>query len=205
MSVRRLRYRRDRLSTTQAQSGGGKRSAKVGLRVLGIAFGTAAIVVSASHRVFGPVPPMLAAFVGAVAALALSWGLAWFVHRSIERRRPPLGTAIGTLLGRANSSVDLSKSLAIDISQLVEACRRLDQQILAKTLALMVGEYDKASASSDRQAALMKAVELMEKLQSRLAPWYVRHQTLISWGIGIAGTAAAAAKTVRELLAVAKH
>jgi hypothetical protein len=148
---------------------------------------------------------MVAAGLVAAAALAGSWGLAWLVHRAIERRRPPLGSALGTLLGRANSSIDLSKSLAIDIGKLVEACRQIDQQILAKTLALMLGEYDKASASSDRQAALMKAVELMEKLQSRLAPWYVRHQTLISWGIGIAGTAAAAGKTVRELLTVAKH
>ena len=198
------------LSRTQASGIGRERSAASpgSFRVAGIAGGILAVAAVAAVAIvlaFVPVPPMLAAGLGGAAALAVSWGLALLVHRSIERRRPPLGSAIGTLLGRANSSVDLSKSLAIDISQLVETCRRVDQRFLAKTIALMLTEYDKASASSDRQTALMKAVELMEKLQSRLAPWYVRHQTLISWGIGIAGTVAAAAKTVRELLAVAKH
>jgi hypothetical protein len=144
---------------------------------------------------------ILAAFAGTLASM----GIAWIVHRWIEKRRPPLGDTVATLLGRAQSTLDLTKSLAIDIGRLVEACRQLDQQILAKTLALMVGEYDKANASTDRQAALMRAVELMEKLRIRLAPWYVRHQALLSWGIGIAGTTLSVVKTAHELWRIAKH
>lgn len=134
-----------------------------------------------------------------LAGLTVSWWLAFFVHRFIERRRPPLGGTVASLLGRATALEDLTKSLAIDVGKLVEACRQIDQQILAKTLALMIGEYDKANASADRQAALMKAVELMEKLNHRLSPWYVRHQALLSWSIGILGSALSAAKTAREV------
>ena len=137
--------------------------------------------------------------------LAVSWGLAWLVHHWIEKRRPPLGTAVLSLLGRATALEDLTKSLALDVGKLVEACRQLDDQILAKTLALMIGEYDKANASADRQGALMKAVELMEKLQRRLSPWYVRHQALLSWGIGVAGTVLSTFKTVHEIWPLVKR
>jgi hypothetical protein len=131
--------------------------------------------------------------------LAVSWGLALYVHRLIEKRRPPLGGAVAALLGRATALEDLTKSLALDVGRLVEACRQLDEQILAKTLALMIGEYDKAQASADRQAALMKAVELMERLKYRLSPWYVRHQALLSYSIGILGSALTTAKTAHAV------
>ena len=137
--------------------------------------------------------------------LMASWGLAWLVHRWIERRRPPLGGEVANLLGRATALEDLTKSLAIDVGQLVEVCRQLDEQILAKTLALMIGEYDKANASLDRQGALMKAVELMEKLQRRMTPWYVRHQALLSWGIGVTGTLLSTFKTLREVWPLVKR
>jgi serine/threonine protein kinase len=137
--------------------------------------------------------------------LAASWGLAWLVHCWIEKRRPPLGSEVATLLGRATALEDLTRSLALDVGKLVEACRQIDAQILATTLALMIREYDKATASADRQAALMKAVELMEKLRGRLSPWYVRHQALLSWGIGVAGTLLSTFKTVREIWPLVKR
>jgi hypothetical protein len=150
-------------------------------------------------------PRRSAVVVALAAGLAASWGMAWLVHRWIEAKRIPLGNTVTTLLGRANAISDLTKSLALDVGKLVEACRQLDHQILAKTLALMIGEYDKANASADRQAALMRAVDLMEKLQTRLAPWYVRYQSLLSWGIGLIGTALSAAKTLRDLWSIAKR
>src|SRR5262249_24109172 len=69
--------------------------------------------------------------VGMVVSLPLAVG----VHRFIEARRPQLGSMVVTLLGRANAVEDLSKSLALDVDRLLEACRELDQQILAKTFA----------------------------------------------------------------------
>jgi hypothetical protein len=138
----------------------------------------------------------------ALLGLAISWLLAFAVHRSIEARRPPLGTTVTALLGRAQVVGDLSQSLAIDVERLFAACRELDQQILAKTLSLMLGEYRQASASSDRQAALMKVVELMEKLQGKLAPWYVRRQALLTWAVGLVGSLLSGAKVVSEVVAL---
>jgi serine/threonine protein kinase len=48
-------------------------------------------------------------------------------------------------------------------------------------------------------------VELMEKLRGGLSPWYVRHQALLSWGIGVAGTLLSTIKTVRELWPLVKR
>ena len=163
-----------------------------GLTLLGIG----ALVVAAHHSRWLAVGML---------GLATSWGLAWLVHRWIAGRRPPVGSAVATLLGRATALDDLTKSLALDVGKLVEACRQIDEQILAKTLALMIGEYDKANASSDRQAALMKAIDLMEKLQKRLSPWYVRHQALLSWSIGLLGSILSALKITRELWVVVMH
>ncbi len=63
----------------------------------------------------------------------------------------------------------------------------------------MINEYDRANASADRQGALMRAVELMEKLRGRLDPWYVRHQATLSWGVGLLGTALSAMKAFSEI------
>ncbi|HTU61760.1 MAG TPA: serine/threonine-protein kinase, partial [Polyangiales bacterium] len=138
-------------------------------------------------------------YVWLMGGIAASWLAAYFVHRAIEKRRAPFAGSVAAVLGRAHAVEDLSKSLALDVEQLLEACRNLDQHMLAKTLALMIGEYDKARESDDRQAALMKAVELMEKLHVKLAPWYVKRQTALTWGVGVIGSAFSAAKTLGEL------
>jgi hypothetical protein len=136
----------------------------------------------------------------ALAGVGASWLVAYIVNRAIEARRVPLARNVVAVLGHANAVSDLSKSLALDVEQLLVVCRSLDQHMLAKTLALMVGEYEQAVASDDRQAALMKAVELMEKLNEKLAPWYVKRQAVLTWSVGLAGSLVAAAKTVGELL-----
>jgi hypothetical protein len=149
------------------------------------------------------VPPRLAfqlpVVLWLVTGVAASWLAAYVVHRAIEKRRVPLAGTVAAVLGHAHAVDDLSKSLAFDVEQLIEVCRSLDQHMLAKTLALMIGEYDKARESEDRQAALMKAVELMEKLHEKLAPWYVKRQTVLTWGVGVLGSVFSAAKTLGEL------
>jgi hypothetical protein len=39
----------------------------------------------------------------------------------------------------------------------------------------------------------------MEKLHEKLAPWYVKRQTALTWGVGIVGSVFSAAKTLSEL------
>jgi len=89
--------------------------------------------------------------------------------------------------------------VAIDLGELIAACREVDQRILAHTIGLMVDEFNRARRSPDRQDALMKAVTLLEKLMDRLSPWYVRHQKTISWGVSLVGSVAGIGKTVLSM------
>ncbi len=118
------------------------------------------------------------------------------LHAWIERRRPRLQSDVGRLLGRTTGATDLRRSVAIDLGELIAACREVDQRILAHTIGLMVDEYNRARRSPDRQDALMKAVTLLEKLTEKLSPWYVRHQKSISWAVSIVGSVAGIGKTV---------
>ena len=138
----------------------------------------------------------------ALGGLAVSWLAGYLIHRAIEARKPALAQTVADVLGRAQLVDNLSQSLALDVEKLIETCNSLDQSMLAKTLGLMLGEYNSAVASEDRQAALMKAVELMDKLHHKLAPWYVKHQILLTWGVGLVGAALSAAKTIGEILSV---
>jgi hypothetical protein len=53
----------------------------------------------------------------------------------------------------------------------------------------MVREYQESRSSLDRQAALLNVVALMEKLQSHLAPWHVRHRDAIASTVAVVACA----------------
>jgi hypothetical protein len=137
---------------------------------------------------------------GAAVGIPLSAAAGFGLHALIERRRTPLGGQLGALLGRSASAIDLRRSMAVDLDKLVAACRALDQAIMAKTVGMLVLEYDRAKKSSDRQEALVKAVTLMEKLVEKLQPWYVRHQKAITWGVTAMGSVVGIAKSVVDIL-----
>jgi eukaryotic-like serine/threonine-protein kinase len=130
---------------------------------------------------------------GGLAAAAIA-------RAAIARRRGALDRQAGLLLGRAGDRQVLSRSLAIDVDQMIEACRRMDQRIFAQSLALMMTEYEVAKDSGDRQAALMNAVALLEKLLHRLSPWHVRHEKLIAVVISVVGTLAGAVSAAAALI-----
>jgi hypothetical protein len=51
----------------------------------------------------------------------------------------------------------------------------------------MVNEYEQAQSFNDRQLALAKAVEFLEKLMTRLSPWYVRYEKLLTFFVSSVG------------------
>ncbi len=51
----------------------------------------------------------------------------------------------------------------------------------------MLGEYQSAKESTDRQAALMNVAQLLEKLMQRLSPWYIHHEKLLAGLISVIG------------------
>jgi serine/threonine protein kinase len=131
--------------------------------------------------------------IGVVGALVL--------HRFLARRKSALTRDSEALFGRAHTREELSRSIAIDLGVLLQRCEGADERILNRSIALMVAEYEQATASDDRQKALMNAMQLLEKLTTRLAPWYVRNDKLIPTLVGLTGVVSGIVTTALGLLA----
>jgi hypothetical protein len=125
---------------------------------------------------------------------------AWFyVPRFLRKRKSEVQKDAGEVLLGARGRDVLNTTLALEVEALLLRCRRIDERILGMTLAGMIGEYESAKDSDNRQAALMNATQLLEKLMTRLSPWYVRHEKLIALVISIIGVVSGILTTVNAL------
>jgi hypothetical protein len=136
------------------------------------------------------------ALVGAGIGTA-TWGRSW-----IRAKRPQIAVqAADMLVGRD----ELTTSIAPEVDQLIRRVEQLDARILAKSLALMVHEYKDARDATDRegaQRALINLTIIVEKLTSRLTPWYVRHEKVVTIGgsaVGVISGATSFALNVVKL------
>ncbi|MDQ3685731.1 MAG: hypothetical protein M3430_09025 [Acidobacteriota bacterium] len=111
------------------------------------------------------------------------------MRRWLGRRRTDLERDASSIIFGSRSREILTASLALQVDEIVLRVRRLDERILANTLAIMVREFKDAKESQDRQAALMNAAQLMEKLTARLAPWHVQYEKLIAFFVALVGIA----------------
>ncbi len=129
---------------------------------------------------------------GAMAGASLSGHL--------RRRGGEIQREAGRLLLGAKSRDILTATLALQIDELIARCRRVDERILGITIAQMVGEYQGAASSGERQAALMNAAQLLEKLMSHLSPWYVRHEKALAFAVSLVGVLTGVASLVASVL-----
>jgi serine/threonine protein kinase len=127
--------------------------------------------------------------------------VAVLLRRWINSRRSEVEIVSGNLLLSSKSRIDLTESLAINVNHLIGKVRRLDDKILATSLAIMVSEFQGAEEGQMRQAAIMNVVQLLEKLTARLSPWYVRHEKLLAVAVTavgiVSGVTTAAASIVK--------
>jgi hypothetical protein len=100
------------------------------------------------------------------------------------RRQRRVADATTNILFGLRDKRDLTRSLYIQIEQVIARCEGYDEQFLGTGVALLLQEYHDASASGDRQAALINAMQVFEKLLERLSPWYVRHEKILSLVVG---------------------
>jgi hypothetical protein len=91
------------------------------------------------------------------------------------------------VLASADERADLTRSLLIEVDQLVGTLHSLDEKILGTTILMMLKEYEESKTASDRQAALVHVVNLVERVQARRAPWYVRRREVIATAVAIMG------------------
>lgn len=129
-------------------------------------------------------------------------GMGFVARCFLADRRDRLAGNISALLGGARTREALSMTLSLQMDELIEKCQQMDEKFLGLTMALMVKEFDTAKKFDDRQKALMNAVMILEKLEPKLSPWYVRHDKLIASGVSLVGIVsglATAAESVAKL------
>jgi len=162
--------------------------AAISLAVIGLA----TVIWISPHQWAGIASGILLALAGVSLGIVIP---KWFA-----KRKSQIEIDASNMLEGTKSRIDLSESIAIEIDQLILRVRRLDERILAKTLAVMLREYEAAVESQNRQAALMNVAQLLDKLMVRLSPWYIRHEKLIAFAISFVGVLSGTASIVASLV-----
>lgn len=126
--------------------------------------------------------------------------LAWAARQWLRKQQTKTARDTGAVLLGAKSRGDLTRSLALQVEELVEQCRHLDERILGVTVAVLFEEYRKARDSANRQAALMNAVAVLEKLTARLSPWYVRYQNMLAFAISLIGVVTGGVQITKSIV-----
>ena len=130
---------------------------------------------------------LLPAVFGGVFLTIVGVGAGFWIRGRLNRSGSDLKSQALGLAIDARQHVDLSATMALQVTDLVGRLRQIDERILAGTVALMLNEYQRASEGKDRQSALMNVVALSEKLGQRLSPWYVRYKDAIAMLVAVAG------------------
>jgi hypothetical protein len=131
--------------------------------------------------------PALSAIGSGVFLTALGIAAGFWVRGRLSRPSSELKSQALSLAFHAKQHLDITATIALQVTDLVGRLRQIDQRILAGTVALMLNEYQTAAEGKDRQAALMNVVALSEKLGQRLSPWYVRYKEVIATFVAVAG------------------
>ena len=87
---------------------------------------------------------------------------------------------------------ELTRNLGFAADEMIAMCQGdAPANFMALSLGLALQDYREENEPQNRAAALDQAVKLLELLQQRvpntLAPWYVRYNQLLAFGISLAG------------------
>jgi hypothetical protein len=129
-------------------------------------------------------------------SIALWFGLRkWLSTQKTQIQREADSLLLGT-----KSRDALTQSLALEINHIVKRVREFDEMLLLHSVALMFKEYEDASDSKDRQNALINAVAFIEKLTTRLSPWYIRHDKLVAFVVTAIGMISGVVTIVQNIV-----
>lgn len=142
--------------------------------------------------------PLVGLLVGSV-VLGVGLGSAWWI-RTRSSDSPDVERRAASIVLGAESREDLTRSLVIEVDQLVRRLETFDARFLGMSVIAMIHEYKESKDSSDRQSALINVVTLMEKVQTRLSPWPVRHKEAIASAVTIVSCLAAVVSAVSGFL-----
>lgn len=142
--------------------------------------------------------PLLRVLLG-LAIFGAGLASAWWI-RARSSGSPDLERRAASIVLGAESREDLTRSLVIEVDQLVRRLETFDARFLGMSVIAMIHEYKESNDSSDRQSALINVVTLMEKVQIRLSPWPVRHKDAIASAVTIVSCVVAVASAVSGFL-----
>jgi hypothetical protein len=108
-------------------------------------------------------------------------------QRWLHTRRDAVSAEAAQILTGTRDRDVLTQSLAICVDQILLRCKDLDEKILGTSLAIMVDEVRQARGFDDRHRALTASVDFLEKLMTRLTPWYVKYEKLIAVVVTLIG------------------
>ncbi|TDV43569.1 serine/threonine-protein kinase [Actinophytocola oryzae] len=139
--------------------------------------------------------PVVGGVAVAVGALVAAWRVRRLTGRSPEVARQAAGILTG-----AGERDALTRSMVVEVEQVVARLKGLDARFLGLTMVLLIREAEEAKESADRVAALAQMVTLMEKLSKQLSPWHVRHKEAVATAIAIVGALVGVAGVVSGFL-----
>lgn len=161
--------------------------------------GSLAFLTSATKIRWLKIDAVIGIFSGAaLAACGIFLGL--WLRSKFRRSKTEIQDEAQRIFTGAKSRKSLTESLAILVDRLLARCKEIDELFLGKSLALMVGQIGEAKSMSDQKAALLSAVEILEKLMKRLTPWYVRHDKLIAVLVSLVGIFSGIVKIVDTIM-----
>jgi hypothetical protein len=177
-------------------------------RLLWIALPGAAVISAAIVmfylRTYGNAPNEAASrglrFAGGLLLTGASIAVGLWLRNWLGSRSQVKSEAYELVFG-AKARTDLTATIAVQLDELVSKLRKLDERILAGTVALMLEEYGSATDTKDRQAALMNVVALSEKLAVRLSPWYERYKEIIASAVAVMGGVSGLVTALNSVLA----
>lgn len=149
-----------------------------------------------------PTPADLGFWLRVAGGLVVAGG-ALFVARRVRRlasRAPDTERQAASILTGAGGREALTKSMVLEVDQVVAKLKGLDARLLGYTMVMLIREAEEATESADRVAALIQMVTLMEKLVKQLSPWHVRHKEAIATVIAIVGALVGIASVVSGFL-----
>jgi hypothetical protein len=172
--------------------------ATAGVIVLAVILIATRTTVRASPAGSGGVPTSTAVLQG-IGLMIAGLLLGFLVARVIEYRRTDLEREVNLALTGSRDRENLSRTMVLAVDAIIQQTSKLDARFLGATLIGMVHEYDAAKESSDKQQALVRATELLEKLIEKTSPWYVRNSKWVVAGASLVGLASGAVKLVGEV------
>lgn len=169
-----------------------------GALVIGIAI-SAAVLLGIGIWQFG-VNWGLVRVVAGLVTVGLALAVARWIRRRWTSRAPETERQAANLIFGAHQREELTRSLIIEVDQVVRNLNTLDAKILGMTVVAMIHQYEDAKKWSHKQQALLDMVTLMEKLQQHLSPWHVRHKDSIATAVAVIGALTGLAGVVSGFL-----